>query len=87
MPILAWPVNADPEMRRLPAQVAGICRSWRGRYMPITDRQYWSELMPFVGEAESLAAWLGPSVSRWHQHWVVRPLPHVELPRLPSGVR
>jgi len=37
MPILSWPVNGDPEERRVPVQVAGKCRSSTGRYMPITD--------------------------------------------------
>lgn len=81
---------SDPEFLTLPAHLRLGTLGWAARRVHGLHQifgQYWSELKPFVGEAESLAAWLGPSVSRWHQHWVARPQPHVEPPRLPSVVR
>lgn len=81
---------SDPEFLNLPGPLRLGTLGWAARRVHSLQQifgQYWSELTPFVGEAESFAAWLGPSVSRWHQHWVARPLPHVEPPRLPSVVR
>lgn len=81
---------SDPEFLTLPGPLRLGTLGWAARRVHGLHQnfgQYWSELKPFVGEAESFAAWLGPSVSRWHQHWVACPLPHIEPPRLPSVVR
>lgn len=81
---------SDPKFLTLPGPLRLGTLGWAARRVHGLHQifgQYWSELKPFVGEAESLAAWLGPSVSRWHQHWVLRPLPQLEPPRLPSVVR
>lgn len=81
---------SDPEFQNLPDPLRQGTLGWAARRvhgLRLIFGQYWSELRPFVGEAESLADWVGPSVRRWNQHWVARPLPHVEPPRLPLVVR
>lgn len=81
---------SDPEFHNLPDPLRQGTLGWTARRvhgLHLIFGQYWSEMRPFVGEAESLAAWLGPSVSRWHQHWVARPLPHVAPPELPMVER
>ncbi|MDR7299673.1 hypothetical protein J2X16_005043 [Pelomonas aquatica] len=81
---------SDPEFLNLPSPLRQGTLGWAARRvhgLHLIFGQCWSELKPFIGEAESLAGWLGPSVSRWHQHWVAQPLPHVEPPKLPLVVR
>lgn len=78
---------SDPEFRGLPGPLRRGTLGWAARRIHAlrqTFGQHWAQLKPFVGEADSLAAWLGPSVDRWHHHWVANPLPLVELPMLPS---
>jgi hypothetical protein len=54
-------VNADPGRRRLPPQLAGICRSSGGRYMPIADTRI-GEPMP-----RPRSRWKGASSTDRHR--------------------